>query len=69
MVHVVERPTPPPTADHWIRCPNRACNQRLAQREGDCIVVHHKRRRLICREVVTIECDQCGAIWKPGDER
>lgn len=65
-MQTMERPTTPPRADQMIHC--LGCGQPLAERFGDCYAVRHKGRRIIAREIVTIQCEGCGRAWKPGEE-
>ena len=52
-----------------IYCPNSLCIDSrgrrtvLAEVVADCYVMRHRGRETVSREVVSIKCDRCGAIW------
>lgn len=52
-------------ADQRIVC---HCGQVLAERWGDCVAIAHKGRRIIARELVTIQCEGCGRVWTPESD-
>ena len=47
-----------------IRC--QVCGNVLALVNADRYVCKRKGREIACREVVSITCEDCGAVWVPG---
>lgn len=49
-------------ASQFVTC---VCGQVLAERWGDCYAIKLRGRRIIARELVVVQCESCGATWKP----
>ena len=48
-----------------IRCPR--CKNTIAEYTAGCWVVRRLGREWVGRELISVRCEKCGAVWAPSD--
>ena len=59
--------TRPQEEEDWIYC--RSCNAILGQRSGSHVVQKHRGRTTVMAGVVSITCERCHTVTRPGGRR